>query len=628
MKVTQRAFLLLLLGGFALVWTFLMGLGVKPVPSTAGAGPGFSAGNATVAGKGATVKYMDGTHFPAVTVYLTANDQAGKPVLGLHKENFTLIEDGQPVAITGFTAAGSQAATVLLVIDASGSMANDNKIGGAQQAAISFVQQLQPGQDRAGLLVFSNQVDVSEPLRPVTKASQQTLIEQIQSITLSSGTEFYQTVQTAIDQLKLETGRKVVLALTDGRDNNGQAPLANTIEQAKQANVPIYTIGLGNDVDEAGLQELAQQSGGSYHFSPSADQLEKLYLEIATNLRNEYALTYQSATPNLDGTRRSLQVSFTAGGQTIQGEARYGVGGVLASSQNLAFVIPLFAILLIGLAGLYLWPSWQRRARPTVSKSAPSSLNNHSVTPQPALTPSAAPLSSPPIPPPGRAAVGGAAPTVNIATPMPVLANPVSAPLHENALVGKIVERGAPALVLQLALPTPETIIGNGPGCQVMLASPTLMGQHARISQVGERYVVDDLSGGQTQVSFGGDPAQLRVVQRNALRDGSLLQLGQEPLVFRQPSGQASYLERRYALTATGLILGSDAACNVVVAGSAPRQARVLQEGPRWVVEDLASGALVSYSGNPDQARPLSGRNALKAGSTVHVGAATLRLEL
>lgn len=619
MKIAQRTFWLIALGVLAVVWTFLMGIGVKSAASPSGAGPGFSAGNTTVAGKGATIKYLDGSHFPAVTVYLTANDPNGLPVLGLHKENFTLSEDGQPVALTGFTAAGSQAATVILVIDSSGSMADNNKIAGAQQAAISFVKRLQPGQDRAGLIVFNNDIRLSVPLGVVSTANQQTLIDQINAINPTSGTEFYQAVQRAVDQLQPEAGRKVVLALTDGLDNHRQDFLAATIAKAKQANVPVYTIGLGgrNELDEQGLQALATQSGGVYYASPSADELEKLYLAIASNLRNEYALTYQSATPNLDGTRRSLQVAFTtASGQTIQGEAGYGVSGVLASSPNLALFIPLFGGLLIGLGGLYTLPVWRRRTQPAASQFGASGFGEQ------LATASVQPLNQPPWTVPAASPL----PVTVVAAPTLSDLAPASRPVRSPNV--NTVGQETPALVLQLRLPAAENLIGRDASCQVVLANPSVVAQHARIAQVGERYVVDDLSGGQTQVSFSGDPVQLRVIQRNALRDGALLQIGQERFSFRQPAGQPPYLERRYPLTSGGLTLGSEASCDVLLEGIAPRQAHVGQDGPRWVVDDLAGGAFVSYSGNPEQERPLAGRNALKAGSTVRIGPTILRLEV
>jgi len=194
--------------------------------------------------------------------------------------------------------------------------------------------------------------------------------------------------------------------------------------------------------------------------------------------------------------------------------------------------------------------------------------------------------------------------------------------------VAAVAGRG-PALVQQLPLANPETVIGSAPGCQVVLAHASVKPQHARITPEGNRYVLDDLSAGQTQVSFSGDPTQLRAVQRNALRDGSLFQVGEARLIFRQPAAQPPVLERRFALAVAGLTLGSDPSCDIMLPGAAPRQVRLFQEDQRWVVEDLAgSGAWISYNGNPAQERPVAGRNALKAGSTLRVGATTWRLEV
>jgi len=180
----------------------------------------------------------------------------------------------------------------------------------------------------------------------------------------------------------------------------------------------------------------------------------------------------------------------------------------------------------------------------------------------------------------------------------------------------------------QLPLAAPETIIGSATTAHVALPYPSVNPQHARISMSDGRYVVEDLSGGKTQVSFNGDPSQLRLVQRNALRDNSLLQLGEERFVFRQLPAQTPRLERRYSLTQAGITVGADAACDVVVPGNVARQLRIMQEGGRWVTESLGGGnALVSYNGDPTQERPLVGRNALKSGSTIRIGTMTLRLE-
>jgi hypothetical protein len=80
-------------------------------------------------------------------------------------------------------------------------------------------------------------------------------------------------------------------------------------------------------------------------------------------------------------------------------------------------------------------------------------------------------------------------------------------------------------------------------------------------------------------------------------------------------------------LPSTGLVIGSATACDVVVDGGAAEQARIVRDGQRWVVENLANGgAFVSFTGDPAQERPVNGRNALKPGSLLRVANTTLRM--
>ncbi|MBX3013605.1 MAG: VWA domain-containing protein [Caldilineaceae bacterium] len=625
-QLAQRTLLLALLGGFAVIWTFLMGLGVGSTNTGMQTAPGFSSTDGIVSGTGAQITYVDESRFPAVTAYLVANDQVGQPVLNLQKENFVLTEDGSSVPITQFTTAGNQATTIVLVIDQSGSMNDERKFTSAQQAAISFVGKLKPGQDQVGLIVFNNGVDLIEPLATVTAASKGALLNKIRTLSAYGGTEFYSAVQIAIEQLRAVSGRKIVLALTDGLDNNGAYYLASTIDAARDANVAVYPIGLGSDVDGAGLKQLADASNGEYYFSPSADELEKLYLEIGSNLRNEYALTYQSVTPNLDGTQRNLQVTLTtASGEKIQAGGAYGVAGVLATSLNPVLFFPLLTSLLVALAALYQLPQWQRRPSPPLEES---------FTPR-AGTPPASPNTQPKTLSPSPA---GIAPMPTpLAKVTPTAVSPIAVPAGAIAMAtgagsisdGAMVTPSGPALVQQLPLVTPETVIGSAPGSHIVLAHASVKPQHARITASDHRYVIDDLSAGHTQVSFSGNPGQLRSVERNALRNGSLLRLGEVQLTLRQSESQPTFLERRIPLSGASLIIGSDPACDLIIPGAALRQVRLLQDGQRWVVEDLAGGgSFISYSGNPTEERPINGRNAVKSGSRLRMGAIALCLEV
>lgn len=182
-------------------------------------------------------------------------------------------------------------------------------------------------------------------------------------------------------------------------------------------------------------------------------------------------------------------------------------------------------------------------------------------------------------------------------------------------------------IVVQYPLSGSETIIGSAPTAHLSIPGSTLAPHHARITWVNDRFAIEDMSNGQTWVSFRGDPTQLRQVPINALRNGSLIRLGEERFIFRQPEGANAYLERQMTLPAHGLTIGSAAVCDIIVNGGAAQQARIIRDGQRWVVESLSTGgAYVSFSGDPAQERPVSGRNALKPGSLLRVANTTLRM--
>src|SRR2546423_1121417 len=80
------------------------------------------------------------------------------------------------------------------------------------------------------------------------------------------------------------------------------------IERARQLNIPLYMIGLGSesDIDLTHMKRLAERTSGRYFNAPSAEQLAELYRSIGESLQNEYAFTYESPTPELDGMVRHV----------------------------------------------------------------------------------------------------------------------------------------------------------------------------------------------------------------------------------------------------------------------------------------------------------------------------------
>ncbi len=116
--------------------------------------------------------------------------------------------------------------TVVLALDASNSMARDQKFEAAKDAANAYVAAA-PTDVKIGLLTFANTVNVVA--EPTTDHA--ALSAAIDDITLTRGTRVYDGVEQASD-LTGTTGARSVLLLSDGKDQGNGSTIEDAIEAA------------------------------------------------------------------------------------------------------------------------------------------------------------------------------------------------------------------------------------------------------------------------------------------------------------------------------------------------------------------------------------------------------------
>lgn len=255
----------------------------------------------------------DITAFPQVTLRLNAWDASGLPLTGLGPQDFTLSENGG----AGFHPEMAQMDTqaplgVALVLDISGSM-NGAPLEDAKAAAARFLDRLQPG-DQAALLAFSSPVN---PDPAVLDASRELgfstdlvpIYNRIEGLQSGGNTELYHAVAKAVRLTDaLPKGHRAILLLSDGRNEPEDAgDPEEAIQLAREANLPVFVIGLGDQIDSAYLQRLASETGGLFRAAPASSELARLFSETATLLKTQYLLTYQSKLAP-DGLSHNLQV--------------------------------------------------------------------------------------------------------------------------------------------------------------------------------------------------------------------------------------------------------------------------------------------------------------------------------
>jgi len=308
------------------------------------------------------ITQVDNSQFPNVTVYVSAMNSAGEPV-GINPETIQIHENGElmkPIDISGGgEVVGGEAipVTTMLVIDISGSMDKNNKIDAAKEAAKAYVNGMRSS-DQAGLIAYDTHVYTVQPVTSDTA----TLINAIDELRTGSDTAMYNALIEAENALASVSGRKAIIVLTDGMDNQSSSTADDVINNIGEGGLSISAIGFGDTavtgqagLDETGLKTLAERAGGQYTFATDAQTLSALYQQYGQSLQSEYAITYVSPFTLRDGVNRSLNVSLSEIGVSTEGA--YNPGGVLPEVPTRSWTLfgEILAVLLILLVAPFLF---------------------------------------------------------------------------------------------------------------------------------------------------------------------------------------------------------------------------------------------------------------------------------
>lgn len=223
-----------------------------------------------------------------VEVYATVVDHKGREIDGLTKDQFELRDNGKPQPIRVFEPA-SGALTCALLVDTTGSMTN--AMPSVRNAARRLIDSFRPN-DLVGLYTFS---EALRSLQDVTNdhAALKSVLAQIHT---GGRTAFYDSLtQLAIDMEK-RAGKKAIIVLTDGEDNDSVLNPFAAAERIKNTGVPVFAIAEGNALENtsaAGLmRELADATGGGMYSARRSKDIEGVFEEIGRRVRAGYLLAF------------------------------------------------------------------------------------------------------------------------------------------------------------------------------------------------------------------------------------------------------------------------------------------------------------------------------------------------
>ena len=194
---------------------------------------------------------------------------------------------------------------IMIALDTSGSMrALDfypkDRMTVAKQATKNYITHRQF--DRIGLIAFAGVSLLQCPLT-LDYGALLDFLDQVEvGLTTTENTAIGTAIATAANHLKRSTAKsKVIILVTDGRNNSGEIDPLTAAKAAAGLGIKIYTIGVGvhgqsmipvdtawgkqlvpidEDIDEPALEDIARATGGRYYRADSAKEFNEIFSDI------------------------------------------------------------------------------------------------------------------------------------------------------------------------------------------------------------------------------------------------------------------------------------------------------------------------------------------------------------
>jgi Mg-chelatase subunit ChlD/uncharacterized membrane protein len=208
----------------------------------------------------------------------------------------TPLEDMLPVRMDLRGKSVSASVALMLVVDVSGSMGGGpggaSKMDLAKEAAIAAVELL--GEyDQVGVLAFDDQNHWM--IQPTFASDLAPIEDAINRMQPGGGTEIYPALKESYNAIApIDAKVKHIVLLTDGQAPRGDYP--GLMQQMRDSQVTLSTIGIGTDADTQLLQELAQLGNGRYYDGNDPFDLPRLLVKETQQVQRA-AIVEQDFTP-------------------------------------------------------------------------------------------------------------------------------------------------------------------------------------------------------------------------------------------------------------------------------------------------------------------------------------------
>lgn len=289
-----------------------------------------------------------------VPIYATVRSSDGAFVPDLTREDFEIKDAGVRRDVVVFSRE-IVPITVTVMLDVSNSL--ETGVLWTRDAGRAFVDALLP-EDRARIGTFGREIAISPRLTSDTRYLHRVLAEEVWP---GGETPLWTALDRAMSSLRDHSGRRVILALTDGLNsvsrgtsrlssNSGGVATASgrpgssftpglegygpVRDRVLNEGFMMYAVGrhlpppqfasvnrMLYDGLSREMRELAVDSGGGYHVIGSAVSPEAAMRQVADELHHQYLLGFTPTT--MDGKVHKLEVKARRGGLSVQARKSY-----------------------------------------------------------------------------------------------------------------------------------------------------------------------------------------------------------------------------------------------------------------------------------------------------------------
>ena len=259
-----------------------------------------------------------------VPVYATVLDKDNRFVPELEKGDFEIYDNGKKQEVTIFDNKIVPFSAVL-ALDTSISMTMSIEF--VQDAAAQFVIRMLP-EDSAAIGFFNSKVRFSPGLSSDRDALARYIRNDMQ---FGNETRLWDAFDGALERLGEATGRRVIVALTDGADFGSEHSGGEVLDRAQREDVMVYAIGIESRFFDGekpvvtrpggSFRKMATETGGAFFELKKTADLNTTFSRVVQELHSQYLLGFTPTT--LDGKEHKLEIKVTKPGLTARARRTY-----------------------------------------------------------------------------------------------------------------------------------------------------------------------------------------------------------------------------------------------------------------------------------------------------------------